>query len=73
VGGERLYRARFPGVKFEKVAITNRSFNGTAKMQAQLNNVRLVERAELTDLLKQHRVVMSEVDRFAESPTQVNA
>ena len=73
VGGERLYRARFPGVKFDKVAITNRSFNGTAKMQAELNNVRLIERAELADLLNQHRVVMREVDRFAESPTQVNA
>jgi Holliday junction resolvase len=73
VGGERLYRARFPGVRFGKVAITNRSFNGTAKMQAEVNNVRLVERAELADLLNQHRVVMSEVDRFAESPTQVNA
>lgn len=73
VGGERLYRARFPGVKFEKVAVTNRYFNGTAKLQAQVNGVRLVERDELAAMLKEHQVVMQDLERFIDAPRQVFA
>lgn len=64
VGGQRLYQHQYPGVTFKRVAVTNRAFNETARLQAQVNQVQLIEREELAGLLREHRIVMSDLERF---------
>jgi hypothetical protein len=64
VAGEKLYAHEYPGVRFEKVAVTNRRFNEKARLQAQVNGVRLLEREELSALLREHRIVHADLDRF---------
>lgn len=64
VAGEKLYAREYPGVRFEKVAVTNRRFNEKARLQAQVNEVRLLERDELSALLREHRIVHADLERF---------
>jgi HJR/Mrr/RecB family endonuclease len=52
VAGEAGYRMQYPGVQFQKLALTNQFFNETAKTQARLNNVLLLDK---TDILKEIR------------------
>jgi hypothetical protein len=51
VAGAAAYGARYPGIRFSKVAATNRRFNGPARLQAQLNHVELVDGSDLAALL----------------------
>jgi Holliday junction resolvase len=62
VTGEAKYRFENPGVTFTKVAVTNQLFNDNARFQANLNNVRLVDRNALDALLAKHRVVRGDLD-----------
>jgi hypothetical protein len=70
VGGEARYKVMYPGVGFTKVALTNRRFNENAKLQAQLNGVRLVEREELARMLGEARLAMADVQGFIDMPEQ---
>jgi hypothetical protein len=70
-GGEPIYRQKFPGVCFQKIAVTNRHFNDTAHVRAEVNQTRLVEREELAQLLQEHRIVMADLERFLAVPEQV--
>lgn len=55
VAGEAGYRMQYPGVQFQKLALTNQFFNETAKGQAQLNNVHLLDKtAILREIRKLH-------------------
>jgi Holliday junction resolvase len=55
VGGEAGYRMQYPGVQFQKLALTNQFFNETAKTQARLNNVLLMDKpAILTEIRRLH-------------------
>lgn len=55
VAGEAGYRMQYPGVQFQKLALTNQFFNETAKGQAQLNDVLLLDKtAILREIRKLH-------------------
>ena len=62
--GVGAYAQRYPGVKFTMVAVTNRRFNGTAKQQAQVLNVELVEGDDLARLVAEHPMKRGELERF---------
>ncbi len=64
VAGAAGYAAKFPGVRFSLVAVTNRSFNGTARTQAVLNHVELVDFEGLADMLRDNPVRMKELMRY---------
>jgi len=54
--GAARYQARYPNSAFEKVAVTNQTFNEPARIQAAANGVRVVERDELAKILGAHPV-----------------
>lgn len=58
--GARAYRAKYPGVHFRRVAITNQRFNANATQQAAMNHVELIERDRLLDLLNRHPIQLQE-------------
>jgi hypothetical protein len=62
--GAEAYRARYPGMAFKLVAITNREFNGTACEQAKLLNVQLLERKALSEELDRLQVPVSVLDEY---------
>jgi hypothetical protein len=64
VAGEAFYEQKHPGVTFDKVGLTNQYFNPGALAQADLNNVELIDRTRLAQLLSQFRVSMLEVERL---------
>lgn len=64
VAGEAFYKRRHPEVAFEKVCITNQSFNSHAVENAALNGVELLDQARLATLLESHTVTMLEVERM---------
>lgn len=64
VGGRAHYEARFPGIKFELVCMTNATFNLYARTQAKINGVRLVERTEIERALKDPGFTFKDVDKF---------
>ncbi len=56
VAGAAAYEMKHSGAVFQKVAVTNQFFNGSAKGQAILNNVELIDYCALEDLLKKYPV-----------------
>jgi hypothetical protein len=62
--GSAAYAARYPGVRLSMVAVTNQRFNGTARQQAQLLNVELIEGNDLAKLLEEHPMRRGELERF---------
>ena len=62
--GVAAYAQRYPGVKFSLVAVTNQRFNSTAKQQAHLLNVELIEGEDLAQLVEQHPMRRGELERF---------
>lgn len=73
VTGAAAYEKRHPGVKFLKLAAINQFFNGTARYQAQLNSVELVDRDRLADLLAQYHVTRFEVEQYLVTDWAANA
>lgn len=61
VAGAAGYAARFPGVKFSLAAVTNRRFNGTARAQAAMNHVELIDFDGLTERLREKPVKKGEL------------
>ena len=64
VGGAAFYERKHPGVRFIKVGLTNQYFNDTAKEQAALNEVQLIEQPALAELLKRYPTTLLQVERF---------
>lgn len=60
--GAAKYQVRFAGTRFLRVAVTNQRFTRGAREQAQANEVRLVERAQLEQLLSRHPINNHEFD-----------
>jgi hypothetical protein len=60
--GSPAYQARYPMIRFQKLAITNRYFNQTARDQAINLSIKLMERDELLVLLSQHEILRSTLD-----------
>lgn len=61
-GGAARYQAQFAGTRLRKVAVTNQGFNATAIEQAAVNQVELITRRQLEELLGQHPVSNLELD-----------
>ena len=62
--GSAAYAARYPGITFTMLAVTNRSFNQSARRQAGILNVELVEGDELAEKLKLYPMKRGELERF---------
>ena len=62
--GSATYAARYPGVKFSLLAVTNQRFNGTAKQQAKMLHVKLVQGRDLAGLLEQYPIPQRELAHF---------
>ena len=62
--GVAAYAQRYPGVKFSMVAVTNQQFNETARKQAKVLNVELVDGGDLAQLLARHPMKRGELERF---------
>jgi SNF2 family DNA or RNA helicase/HJR/Mrr/RecB family endonuclease len=60
--GAARYRAKFAGTRFKKVAVTNQWFNDNALSQAEANQVGLIQRKELEELLSRHPITNHEFD-----------
>lgn len=73
VSGERLYAVQFPGVRFKKLALTNREFNGNARSHAEVLGVELIGRQQLASLLREYRLTMKDIEDFLVSPEHVVA
>ena len=62
VAGAARYQARFQGTRFRKVAVTNQTFTRGALEQAEANQVALVMRPRLEELLGAHPITNYEFD-----------
>jgi hypothetical protein len=64
VTGEARYLAHYPGVKFQKVCVTNSRFNSGAHAQAEANDVELVESHSLEQLHAEHEIFVDDLERM---------
>ena len=71
VAGAALYQARFSGTRFSKVAVTNQRFTSGAREQAEANRVNLIQREELSDMLKKYQVINLDLDTECNSGKDV--
>ena len=62
--GAGAYAQRHPGVVFSMAATTNQRFNGTARQQAAILQVELLDGDDSETLLAQHPVKRGELERF---------
>lgn len=60
--GAAKYQARFMGTRFRRVAVTNQCFTASAKEQAAVNQVELVVRSRLEELMGAHPITNHEFD-----------
>jgi superfamily II DNA or RNA helicase/Holliday junction resolvase len=64
VAGSAAYSAKYPGVRFSLAAVTNRSFNGTARHQARMNHVELLDGTDLTERMTEQPVRRGELAAY---------
>ncbi len=64
VAGSAGYATRFPGIRFSLAAVTNRRFNGTARAQAAVNHVELVDFDGLVERLRERPVKKGELASY---------
>ncbi|MBF8178406.1 restriction endonuclease [Herminiimonas contaminans] len=62
--GSAAYGARYPGIVFSMLAVTNRRFNQAARSQAKLLKVELIEGDQLAEMLASYPMKRGELDRF---------
>jgi hypothetical protein len=65
VAGEAGYRMQYPGVQFQKLALTNQYFNETAKGQARLNNVLLLDKTAILKEIRRLHISYFELRHFS--------
>lgn len=63
VTGEASYKKRHPGVKFKLCCITNQKFNNKAIEQAQLNDVQLFDKDDISAFLTEYQIKRSAIDQ----------
>jgi hypothetical protein len=61
VAGAAVYEAKHPGVTFERVCVANHFFGQQARDTAAVNNVRLIDRHGLGELLSEYPVYLAEL------------
>jgi hypothetical protein len=64
VGGHAFYAKQFPDVLFDLVCMTNQFFNQQARVNAELNNVELIEQTSLGKMLDETPVSMLDVEQI---------
>lgn len=64
VAGSAGYAAKYPGVRFALAAVSNHRFNGTARNQAKLNHVELLDRDDLAERMREKPVRRGELASF---------
>jgi HJR/Mrr/RecB family endonuclease len=64
VTGEAGYKAKYPGVAFEKVCVTSALFNPGAWEHAQHNRVRLIDRQTLEEMHTRTPITLEEVENL---------
>jgi len=64
VGGHAFYANQFPSVTFDRVCMTNQYFDQQARINAELNDVELVEQPQLAQMLDETPVSLLEVERI---------
>lgn len=62
VAGAMRYQSQHPNVFFEKWALTNQNFNGSAIDQANFNQVELIQRSDLEKMLEKLQITDCELD-----------
>lgn len=62
--GSAAYAARYPGIAFSMLAVTNRRFNQAARSQASVLKVELIEGHQLAEMLARHPMKRGELERF---------
>ena len=62
--GSAAYAARYPGIAFSMLAVTNRRFNQAARSQAGILKVELIEGDQLAEMLARHPMKRGELERF---------
>lgn len=62
--GRASYAARYPGINFSMLAVTNRRFNQAARHQAGVLSVELIEGDHLAQMLALHPMKRGELERF---------
>lgn len=62
--GSTAYAARYPGISFAMLAVTNRRFNQAARSQASILKVELIEGEQLAEMLASHPMKRGELERF---------
>lgn len=65
VAGEAAYRVQYPGVQFQKLALTNQYFNEAAKTQANLNNVLLLDKTAILKEIRRLHISYLELRHFS--------
>lgn len=60
--GAARYQARFTGTRFKRVAVTNQGFTRGAIAQAEANQVHLITRSQLEELLGTHLITNYEFE-----------
>lgn len=63
VGGHAFYAKQFPNVTFDLICMTNQFFAQQARLNAELNNVELVEQPQLAQMLRETPVTMLDVEQ----------
>ncbi len=66
VAGAAKYQHLYPNISFNKLAVTNHSFNANSKEQAYYNKVQLWERTELAIRLKALKLPFSVLANFSD-------
>jgi len=60
--GSPAYQVRYPMLRFQKMAITNRYFNQTAREQSTNLSIRLIERDNIITMLESIKIPINELD-----------
>ncbi len=63
VGGHAFYAKQFPQVTFDRICMTNQYFDRQAHLNAELNEVELVEQPQLARMLEETAVSILEVEQ----------
>ena len=61
--GSPAYQARYPTIRFQKIAITNRRFNQTAKDQSITLSIKLMDRDDIVSLLEKTAIPRTLLDQ----------
>jgi HJR/Mrr/RecB family endonuclease len=64
VTGKASYCRRHPNVAFQLICLTNQRFNTKARVQAELNEVTLIEASDIELLLQQYPVTLGKVEAY---------